>query len=100
MTDKRYSLTNRARIDLEDIWLYTKDRWSIDQADRYLRLIYNEFEFLTKNPKSGQVNWNNELGYRSSRVKSHSVFYREQNDGIVIVRVLHSRMDIFSKLMK
>ena len=99
MTDERYSLTHRALLDIDDIWLYTKNRWSVDQANRYLRLIYNEFEFLADNPKSGKIYWNNELGYRSSRVKSHSVFYRESDERIIIVRVLHTRMDIIKKLI-
>jgi len=28
-----------AIFDLEEIWLYTVDKWSVDQADRYHSLI-------------------------------------------------------------
>jgi len=33
-------------------------------------------------------------GYRVSQVKSHLIFYRKADDGVIeIVRILHQRMD-------
>ena len=33
-------------------------------------------------------------GYRASKVKFHLVFYKLEKDIVLIVRILHERMDI------
>ena len=43
-----------ALSDLEEIWLYTFETWSLEQADRYYELIIKEIDFLSKKPKSGK----------------------------------------------
>ena len=47
-------ISNVAQFDLENIWLYTFETWSVEQADRYYNLILDEIEYLTKNPTSGK----------------------------------------------
>ncbi|HLW63225.1 MAG TPA: type II toxin-antitoxin system RelE/ParE family toxin [Flavobacterium sp.] len=47
-------ISNEAQIDLENIWLYTFENWSKEQADRYYNLILDEIEYLTKVPTSGK----------------------------------------------
>jgi len=62
-------LTNEALKNLEEIWIYTYQNWSIEQADRYYNLIIDELEFLSSNPLSGRsINYIKE-GYRVSKVK-------------------------------
>jgi toxin ParE1/3/4 len=34
-----YVISKKAVSDLEEIWAYTVEKWSIDQADRYYSLI-------------------------------------------------------------
>ncbi|MVN20519.1 type II toxin-antitoxin system RelE/ParE family toxin [Mucilaginibacter arboris] len=37
--------------------------------------------------------------YRATKVKSHLIFYRRSDDGTVeIIRILHERMDIETRL--
>ena len=67
-------LSRRAEEDLEEIWLYTLEGWSKEQADRYLNLIFDEMEFLTANPKAGQDFDRIRKNYRYSKVKSHLIF--------------------------
>jgi len=31
-----YILSVRAEIDLQEIWIYTMEHWSIEQADKYI----------------------------------------------------------------
>lgn len=50
----KFKLSRKAEEDLEGIWLYTLETWSKEQADRYLSLIFDEIEFLSINPKTGQ----------------------------------------------
>ena len=95
-----YQITVEAQKDLENIWLYSFDNWSIQQADRYLRLIFDEIDYLALNPDSGRDCSHIRKNYRSSKVKSHIIFYRQHpnNADIEIVRVLHQRMDFEARL--
>ena len=49
-----YNISNEAALDLEEIWLYTFEHWSIEQADKYYNQLLNEIEYISKNPKSGK----------------------------------------------
>ena len=91
-------LHQNAISDLDDIWLYTFHNWSKEQADRYLSLIYKEIDFLSTKPKSGKSIDYLRIGYRTSQVKSHIIFYRFSSTEIEIVRILHGSMDIPNRL--
>lgn len=95
-----YRISREAHIDLENVWLYTFKNWSIEQADRYINLIINEIEYLADNPHSGQDYQNIRKGYFRSQVKSHLIFYRINHkiNEIEVIRILHQRMDIESRL--
>ena len=89
-----YVISKKAVSDLEEIWLYTAEKWSIDQADRYYNLIFDEIHFICKNIHAGKSMEHIRKGYRASKVKSHLIFYRVQNDTVEVIRILHERMDI------
>lgn len=95
-----YKISIKASEDIENIWLYTFEHWSLEQADRYINLIFDEIEYLADHPNSGRDFNYIRKSYRCSRVKSHIIFYRlidEQSD-IEIIRILHQRMDIGNRL--
>ena len=95
----RFKLTNEAVKDLEEIWIYTYQNWSVEQADRYYNLIIDEIEFLSSNPLSGRSMDYIKEGYRVSKVKSHLVFYKIiTNAAIEIIRILHQRMDVKNRM--
>jgi len=91
-----------AGYDLEEIWLYTANAWSIEQADKYLNLIFKEIEFLCKNPKSGTNFSHIKEGYYRSKIKSHFIFYKInlQSKTLDVIRILHQMMDVTSHLTK
>ena len=84
--------------DLEEIWFYTFQTWSLEQADRYHNLIYKEIDFLAGKPTSGKDLNHIREGYRSSKVKSHLIFYKYSSFEIEIIRILHENMDIPNRL--
>ena len=84
--------------DLEEIWFYTFTSWSQEQADRYHSLIIKEIEFLATRPQSGKILDHLRKGYRSSKVKSHYIFYLVTSNELEIVRILHENMDIPNRL--
>ena len=96
----KYKISKEAGRDIENIWLYTIEKWSIEQADRYFNLIMDEIEYLAKNPKSGKDYSKVRKGYFRSQVKSHFIFYKInwKNEEIEIIRILHQRMDIETRL--
>jgi toxin ParE1/3/4 len=50
----KLKFSNEAVKDLEEIWIYTKETWSIDQADRYYQLIIDEVEYISTHPMLGR----------------------------------------------
>jgi toxin ParE1/3/4 len=95
----RYTLTRKALADINEIWVYTAENWSIEQADRYYNLIIDEIEYIAGNFEMARNFSNVRKGYRASKVKSHLVFFRElAGGGVEVVRVLHERMDIEARL--
>jgi toxin ParE1/3/4 len=95
-----YKISVEAKSDIEKIWLYTFENWSLEQADRYFDLIMDEIEYITENPNSGKDYSDVRKGYLRTRIKSHFIFYKvnkKQNE-VEIIRVLHQRMDIENRL--
>jgi toxin ParE1/3/4 len=98
MNKGAYRITKKALADLESIWLYTCKNWSPDQADRYYSLIINEIKYICQHPQSGRDMSHVRAGYRTSKVKSHLIFYRVQDDYIEVIRILHEKMDLENRL--
>ena|ERR1700681_3550578 len=93
-----YVISKKAILDLEEIWLHTADKWSIEQADRYYNLIFDEIAFICKSPRTGKPMDDIRKNYRAAKVKSHLIFFKVENDIVQVVRILHERMDIKSRL--
>ncbi len=91
-----YKISKLAESDLENIWLYTFEEWSLEQADYYYDLIMDEIEYIAENPKTGKDFNEVRKGYFRSRVKSHFIFYKInlKEEKVEIIRILHQQMDI------
>lgn len=80
------------RIDA--IYLRSREQWSQDQADRYIRGLFDRFEAIA----ARQVAWRAvpaELGVDGfyCRYEQHYIYWRLLSDGAVgIVTILHERM--------
>lgn len=82
-----------AEQDLVDIWVYTSEQWSFEQADSYLEMLVTGFEKLIEHPKLGIARDDLRSGYRALTVSQHIAFYRLNSDDIEIIRVLHKSVD-------
>ncbi len=87
-----YKLSPRAVVDLEEIWHYTSKTWSSKQAEAYHSQIVSVFEALAAGHKIGRP-VDVRAGYLKYVVGSHFVYYRQQEAEIIVVRILHQRMD-------
>ncbi len=95
----KFIISEKANEDIEKIWLYTYENWSLEQADRYYNLILDEIEFIAENFESGKSADYIKKGYRATLVKSHIIFYKKSKRNIVeIIRVLHQRMDVENRI--
>jgi toxin ParE1/3/4 len=89
---------HRARVDLLEIWLYTAERWSAEQADHYLDELERAMQRLGEKPSLGTDAGDVRPGYRRLMAGKHRVFYVVAARRIDIVRVLHPRMDVEAEL--
>ena len=88
----KFQLSRQAVNDLREIWLYSEENWGIAKADEYLRMVEGQMEVIV-----GQATAGKELqglsGYLKQSAGRHIIVFRRDEDGVVIVRVLHERMD-------
>jgi len=70
----KYVLSGAAKADLERIWLYTFENWSLEQADRYLNALLDECDYLCRHPNSGTDAGALRSGYRRAKVNAHFIF--------------------------
>lgn len=97
MSINKYRISKQAIDDLNDIWIYTCNKWSKEQADRYYDLIIGEIEFISDNFMTGKSAEQTRKNYRITKINTHLIFYRkEENDVVEIVRILHQIMDVKS----
>ena len=93
-----HRLTRRAAADLDEIFDYTARRFGLAQAHAYLDGINSVCEQLAANPLVGRSAESLAPGLRRHEFRSHVLFYTTGTGGVVIVRVLHSKMDALRHL--
>ncbi len=86
--------TQRAELDLEAIAEYTIKRFGAEKARSYLADFKSCFDRLVENPVIGRRVEHLGAGLRRFEQGSHIVFYQVADYGVLIVRVLHYRMDV------
>lgn len=92
MQGKPYALSPLAEIDLEEIWFYTFQKWSLAQADSYHRDLVAAFEGLASGLKRGR-DVDVRPDYLKCPVGSHMIYFRDSDGQIEVIRVLHQRQD-------
>ncbi len=93
-----YCIRSLAQDDLESIWLYTCEVWSVTQADSYLDAIIQRFDWLVQNPTLGKSRDDVKSGYFCFPEGMHLIFYIVKNKKIEIIGIPHQRMDIIEYL--
>ena len=86
-----------AERDLVDIWSYTAETWGHEQADRYQNTLFECAERLLEGvavlrsvPGAEAV--------EAMNCKEHVIFATRRSTGIVILAILHQRMDLARRL--
>ncbi len=81
-------------MDLEAIAEYTIEQFGIEQARDYRDQLKGCFEQLADNPGLGRAAEQLSAGLRRFEYRSHIIFYQAIDSDILVVRVLHYRMDV------
>jgi len=95
----KYFLTNKAVDDLTEIWNYTFEEWSEQQADKYYQLLIGNCNEIAQNPTLGKNYEGIITALFGFKVARHIIFYRKISTyEIEITRILHERMDLKSRI--
>ena len=89
-----FILSERAKSDICEIANYTEKRWSEEQAEKYVRMIFVVCRELANKPLVGRSYDEYRPGLKGCLCGKHIIFYRELSGGkIRVIRVLHEMMD-------
>jgi toxin ParE1/3/4 len=88
-----YRISKRADADIVEIIVYTTERFGPSQAQRYHAGLERTFQMLAKNSSRGRSAVEIGPNLRLFNYESHVVFYALEPQGVLIVRILHQRMD-------
>lgn len=82
-----------AIADLDSIYAYSLEHWGPEQAETYLRALNARMQGLLRFPALGTAQDALHPGLRRIGEGSHSIYYLIRDETVLIVRVLHDRMD-------
>ena len=96
-----YSLTKKAVEDLSEIWNYTYITWSEEKADLYYHMLLDNCQAIAENRVIGKNYEGVIKSIFGTRAGSHIIFYRKvATNQVVIVRILHNRMDLKKRIQE
>jgi toxin ParE1/3/4 len=90
----RYVFSKKAENDLIDIYSYGFLNHGERQANAYMDALKQKCQFLSDNPLFCRERGEFTLPVRLYHHKKHLIIYTVDTDHIVIVRVLHERMNV------
>lgn len=95
----RLGVSEPATNDLRGIQAYTLAQWGSAQATAYEESLHGALEMLLTRPGLGRARDDIRSGLRSYPVASHVILYRVDGDTLIVLRILHQRMDIVRALL-
>ncbi|MGH6949507.1 MAG: type II toxin-antitoxin system RelE/ParE family toxin [Vitreimonas sp.] len=90
---KGYRLTEKADAHLQEIWRHSRERWGKKQADAYLADIDAALTMAIATPSLLRPRPELGDGVVARRARSHVVYGFVADDTLVVIAVLHGRMD-------
>jgi toxin ParE1/3/4 len=84
----------KARFDMLGAFTYIADNGGDARAEQYLRRMNAAIGYLAQHPLMGRSRPEVEEGIRSFPFEAYVIFYLALEDGIDLVRVIHSALDL------
>jgi toxin ParE1/3/4 len=88
-----YRLSPAAESDLDDIWRYSAETWSVEQADRYIDGLVRTFELIVSVPEIARERNEFMPPVRIHLHGRHLIVYVIEPGHVAILRVLGGRQD-------
>lgn len=88
------SLTHATERDLIDIYLFGAAEFGAKQADRYADDMAAKLALIADNPSFAADYTFVQTGLRRAEYGAHAIYYRQTDAGILVLRILHVRMDV------
>ncbi len=86
-------LTDEAAKDVEGILTYSVNNFGLAQTEHYFEELKECIELLAENPNIGYGAEDILPEYLRFPYESHVIFYKRLSSSILVVRILHERMD-------
>jgi toxin ParE1/3/4 len=94
----KVNYSKRAVEDLANIWDYTYDEWSERQADKYYMILIQACQEIATDTKKGKPYEDVAEGIQGFLIHRHIILFKRLTAAeILVIRILHSQMDLKSK---
>jgi len=88
-----YKLSEAAAEDIEGILTRSVLDFGVERTETYFQSLTQCLELLGDNPEMGSTVDEIRTNYRCFLHESHVIFYTPREQDVLIVRILHKRMD-------
>jgi len=89
----QYKLTNDADSDVAQIYQDGSEMFGAAQAEKYAMEMAKHFSFLAEKKTQGSDYSHVLPELRRADYVSHAIYYRHTDYGVLVLRILHGRMD-------
>ncbi len=90
---KVFRFSPRAAADIDKIWDYTAEQWSVDQAELYTDELRDACLAIAQQIRVGSRTSIRSDTYKL-RCSAHIIYYRTTPNCIEIIRILHGKQDV------
>ena len=95
-----YKLSEAASQDIERLLDQSIIDFGLLQTEAYYNDLTHCLSLLAENPEMGTGADDIRAGYRRFPHESHLIFYTIQDEHILIIRILHKRMDVSRNILR
>lgn len=89
---RRLVITRLAAIDLDEIYLFSLERWGDEQAVTYETALRHSMRLLLETPLLGRPRIGSSIAdLRTLVVKRHTIWYTVFGESITVLRIAHGR---------
>lgn len=88
------SFSQKALLDLKEIYIYSLAQWSEPQAEKYYFEVIENCRKIKLFPSIGKLYTNVYSQPRGLKVNKHIIFYKIEVKSIRIIRILHESQDL------
>ena len=90
---KPLELTEIAQADLRSIRRYSERTWGTERTDRYMTALRDAMKGIVAGTVVSRERADLRPGLRMALSGRHCLFFEEDSSRVLLVRVLHERMD-------